>query len=53
MMPILAMISFSFVMSVTPGPGNMIILSSGISYGWRIVVYYLYGLQNSFFKTEY
>lgn len=30
---LLAMFSFSLVMSITPGPVNMIILSSGISYG--------------------
>lgn len=30
---LLAMISFSLAMSITPGPVNMIILSSGINFG--------------------
>jgi threonine/homoserine/homoserine lactone efflux protein len=32
---LLAMLSFSFVMSISPGPVNMVILSSGASYGVR------------------
>ncbi|PKG37137.1 LysE family translocator [Psychromonas sp. Urea-02u-13] len=31
----LAMLSFSFVMSMSPGPVNMVIVSSGASYGVR------------------
>ncbi|MCJ8319199.1 MAG: LysE family translocator [Colwellia sp.] len=31
----IAMFSFSLVMSITPGPVNMVILSSGVNYGVR------------------
>jgi len=32
---LIAMVSFSLVMSISPGPVNMIIVSSGVSYGVR------------------
>jgi len=45
---IFAMISFSFVMSITPGPVNMIILSSGINYGARKTLPYVFGATIGF-----
>lgn len=45
---LLAMISFSLVMSITPGPVNMIILSSGISYGVKKTMPYVSGATVGF-----
>jgi threonine/homoserine/homoserine lactone efflux protein len=45
---ILAMFSFSMVMSITPGPVNMIILSSGISYGLKRTIPYVSGATAGF-----
>lgn len=45
---LLAMFSFSLVMSITPGPVNMIILSSGISYGIKRTMPYVSGATAGF-----
>lgn len=45
---LLAMFSFSLVMSITPGPVNMIILSSGISYGIKRTIPYVSGATVGF-----
>lgn len=45
---LLTMFSFSLVMSITPGPVNMIILSSGISYGVRRTIPYVTGATVGF-----
>lgn len=45
---LLAMFSFSLVMSITPGPVNMIILSSGISYGVKRTIPYVSGATVGF-----
>ena len=45
---LLAMLSFSLVMSITPGPVNMIILSSGISYGVKRTIPYVSGATVGF-----
>lgn len=45
---LLAMFSFSLVMSITPGPVNMIILSSGISYGLKKTIPYVSGATIGF-----
>ncbi|KTC81570.1 LysE family translocator [Legionella brunensis] len=45
---LLAMFSFSLVMSITPGPVNMIILSSGISYGIKRTIPYVSGATAGF-----
>lgn len=45
---LLAMLSFSLVMSITPGPVNMIILSSGISYGAKRTIPYVSGATIGF-----
>ncbi len=45
---LLAMFSFSLVMSITPGPVNMIILSSGISYGVKKTIPYVSGATVGF-----
>jgi threonine/homoserine/homoserine lactone efflux protein len=48
MKPLLAMFSFSLVMSITPGPVNMIILSSGINYGIKKTIPYVSGATSGF-----
>ncbi len=45
---LLAMFSFSLVMSITPGPVNMIILSSGINYGAKRTIPYVSGATVGF-----
>ena len=45
---LLAMFSFSLIMSITPGPVNMIILSSGISYGVKRTIPYVSGATVGF-----
>ncbi len=45
---LLAMFSFSLVMSITPGPVNMIILSSGITHGVRKTIPYVSGATMGF-----
>ena len=48
MRPLLAMFSFSLVMSITPGPVNMIILSSGINHGVKKTIPYVSGATAGF-----
>ncbi len=45
---LLAMFSFSLVMSITPGPVNMIILSSGINFGAKKTFPYVSGATIGF-----
>ena len=45
---LLAMFSFSLVMSITPGPVNMIILSSGINHGAKKTIPYVSGATAGF-----
>lgn len=45
---LLAMFSFSLAMSISPGPVNMIILSSGINYGIRRTIPYVSGATVGF-----
>lgn len=45
---LLAMFSFSLAMSITPGPVNTIILSSGINYGVKKTIPYLSGATVGF-----
>lgn len=45
---LLAMFSFSLVMSITPGPVNMIILSSGLNHGVKKTIPYVSGATVGF-----
>ena len=45
---IFAMFSFSLAMSISPGPVNMIILSSGVDYGVKKTFPYLSGATIGF-----
>lgn len=42
---ILALMSFAFVMSVTPGPNNVLLLSSGLRYGVKRTLPHMAGIQ--------
>ncbi|MDO6707388.1 LysE family translocator [Photobacterium sp. 1_MG-2023] len=45
---ILAMVSFSLAMSISPGPVNFVILSSGANYGIRKTFYFVSGATIGF-----
>lgn len=45
---LLAMFSFSLAMSISPGPVNMIILSSGVNYGVKKTIPYVTGATVGF-----
>jgi threonine/homoserine/homoserine lactone efflux protein len=48
MSPVIAMISFSLTMSISPGPVNMVIISSGASYGVRKTFSFVSGVTIGF-----
>jgi threonine/homoserine/homoserine lactone efflux protein len=41
----LALVSFAFVTSVTPGPNNMMLLASGVNFGFRRTVPHMLGIS--------
>ena len=41
----LAMVLFAFVTSVTPGPNNMMLLASGVNYGFRSTLAHMFGIS--------
>jgi threonine/homoserine/homoserine lactone efflux protein len=45
---LLAFIMFAFVMSFTPGPNNVMLLSSGVTYGFRRTVPHIMGVTFGF-----
>ena len=40
----LALLGFAFVTSVTPGPNNMMLLASGVNFGFRRTVPHMLGI---------
>jgi threonine/homoserine/homoserine lactone efflux protein len=48
MYPLLAMFLFSLAMSISPGPVNMVILSSGVNYGIQRTISYVSGATVGF-----
>ena len=44
----LALAGFSFVSSVTPGPNNIMLLSSGVNYGFRRTIPHMAGISIGF-----
>ena len=44
----LALISFAFVTSVTPGPNNLMLMASGMNFGWRASVPHGLGVAMGF-----
>jgi len=45
---LLALISFAFVTSVTPGPNNLMLMASGMNFGWRASVPHALGVSWGF-----
>ncbi|MDZ5696825.1 LysE family translocator [Chelativorans sp. M5D2P16] len=44
----LALLVFSFVSSVTPGPNNFMLLASGVNFGFRRTVPHMFGIAGGF-----
>lgn len=42
---LLAMTLFAFVTSITPGPNNMMLLASGVNYGFRLTLPHMLGIS--------
>ncbi len=45
---LLALIMFAFVASITPGPNNMMLLASGVNYGFRRTIPHMLGIGFGF-----
>ncbi|MGY3450728.1 LysE family translocator [Bradyrhizobium sp. USDA 4353] len=45
---LIAFVTFAFVMSFTPGPNNIMLLSSGVTYGFRRTVPHMMGVSFGF-----
>jgi threonine/homoserine/homoserine lactone efflux protein len=43
-----ALVGFAFVMSVTPGPNNMMLLASGVNHGFRRTIPHMAGISLGF-----
>ena len=44
----LALIGFAFVMSISPGPGNFLLLASGVNYGYLRSLPLVFGISFGF-----
>jgi threonine/homoserine/homoserine lactone efflux protein len=44
----LALVTFAFVSSVTPGPNNFMLLASGVNFGWRRTIPHIAGISIGF-----
>jgi len=45
----IALLIFAFVASVTPGPNNMMLLASGVNFGFRRTIPHMFGIAGGFF----
>lgn len=43
-----ALVSFAFVTSITPGPNNLMLMASGMNFGWRASVPHALGVSGGF-----
>lgn len=43
-----ALVAFAFVMSITPGPNNLMLMASGANYGWVRTVPHMLGVSLGF-----
>ncbi|MBJ7312199.1 LysE family translocator [Rugamonas sp. CCM 8940] len=48
MMPLLPLMTFAFVASITPGPNNIMLTSSGIWFGFRRSIPHMLGITTGF-----
>lgn len=44
----LALLTFAFVSSVTPGPNNFMLMASGVNFGFRRTVPHMFGIAGGF-----
>lgn len=44
----LALLVFAFTSSVTPGPNNMMLLTSGVNFGFRRTIPHILGIEVGF-----
>lgn len=44
----LALLGFSFVSSITPGPNNIMLLTSGVNFGFRRTIPHMFGIAFGF-----
>ncbi|MBE7186289.1 MAG: LysE family translocator [Methylobacterium mesophilicum] len=44
----LALLAFAFVSSVTPGPNNMMLMASGVNFGFRRTIPHMFGIAVGF-----
>lgn len=44
----LALLVFAFVTSITPGPNNLMLLASGVNFGFRRTVPHMFGIAGGF-----
>lgn len=45
---LVALIGFSFVSSITPGPNNIMLLASGVNFGFRRTIPHMFGIAFGF-----
>jgi threonine/homoserine/homoserine lactone efflux protein len=45
----LALLTFAFVTSITPGPNNMMLFASGVNYGFKRTIPHMIGISCGFF----
>ncbi len=49
---IIALSVFAFVSSITPGPNNLMLLASGMNFGFRATIPHMLGISLGFFVME-
>jgi threonine/homoserine/homoserine lactone efflux protein len=47
---LLALVSFAFATSITPGPNNMMLFASGVNFGFRRTIPHMFGIGAGFFS---
>lgn len=47
---LLALVVIAFVASITPGPNNLMLLASGVNFGFRRTVPHMLGISAGFFS---
>lgn len=45
----LTLLVFAFVTSITPGPNNLMLLASGVNFGFRRTIPHMFGIGSGFF----
>jgi threonine/homoserine/homoserine lactone efflux protein len=47
---LLALVTFAFATSITPGPNNMMLFASGVNFGFRRTIPHMFGIGTGFFS---